>query len=40
MAFTRGELDEMLRLAELGIGQLHALQAEMVLVPPESRRVP
>jgi ribonuclease PH len=40
MAFTRGELDEMLRLGELGISELHALQAEMVSVPPEPRPVP
>ncbi len=37
IAFTRSELDEMLRLGELGIKQLHALQAEMVSVPPEPR---
>ena len=40
MAFSRGELDEMLRLAELGIGQLHALQQEMVSVPPDPRPIP
>jgi ribonuclease PH len=40
MAFTRDELDELLRLAELGIKQLHALQAEMVSVAPEARPVP
>lgn len=38
MAYTRTELDEMLSLAESGISQLHALQAEMVAVPPEPRR--
>ena len=37
IAFTRSELDEMLRIGELGIKQLHALQAEMVSVPPEPR---
>jgi ribonuclease PH len=37
MAFTRTELDEMLRLGELGIKQLHALQEEMVSVPPDPR---
>lgn len=39
MAFTRGELDSMLALAETGIRQLHALQAEMVAVAPDPRPV-
>ena len=34
MAFTRGELDELLALAELGLTELTDLQAEMVAVPP------
>ncbi|MHB1987910.1 MAG: ribonuclease PH [Acidimicrobiales bacterium] len=37
VAFSKAELTEMLRLAELGIGQLHALQDEMVSVAPEPR---
>src|SRR5579875_246708 len=40
MAFTRSELDEMLRLAEAGITELHALQREMVAVAPDLRPVP
>ncbi len=36
--FSRGELDDMLGLAELGIGQLFALQRELLAVPPEPRR--
>ena len=40
MAFSQGELDEMLRLGQLGIAQLHALQAEMVSEAPEARPVP
>lgn len=37
MAFTRGELDQMLLLAELGLTELTDLQAEMVSVPPTAR---
>lgn len=37
MAFSRGELEQMLALAEAGIGQLHSLQEEMVSVPPDPR---
>jgi ribonuclease PH len=37
MAFTRGELDQMLALAELGLTELTDLEAEMVSVPPPSR---
>jgi ribonuclease PH len=36
-AFTRAELDEMLRLAELGINEIITLQREMVAVPPPFR---
>ncbi len=38
MAFTRGELDELLALAEAGLTQIADLQAEMVSVPPAPRR--
>jgi ribonuclease PH len=38
MAFTRGELDELLALAEAGLTEIADLQAEMVSVPPASRR--
>ena len=34
MAFTRGELDSLLGLAELGLVEIAALQREMVAVPP------
>ena len=37
MAFTRGELDQLLGLAELGLTELTDLQAEMVSVPPATR---
>jgi ribonuclease PH len=37
MAFTRGELDQMLVLAELGIGRIFDLQREMLAVPPVPR---
>jgi len=37
-AFSRGELDSMLDLAEHGIDQIFALQREMIAVPPEPRR--
>jgi ribonuclease PH len=33
-AFTRGELEEMLRLAELGIAEIFALQAQLTSSPP------
>ena len=38
MAFTRGELDQLLALAEGGLGEIADLQAEMVSVPPAPRR--
>ena len=38
MAFTRGELDQLLVLAELGLTEITDLQAEMVSVPPPPRR--
>ncbi len=37
MAFTRGELDQLLELAELGLTEIADLQAEMVSVPPARR---
>jgi ribonuclease PH len=37
MAFTRGELDSLLALAELGLTEITALQREMVAVPPSPR---
>jgi ribonuclease PH len=37
-AFSRGELDGMLELADLGIGRIFALQQEMISVPPPPRR--
>ena len=37
MAFTRGELDELLTLAELGLLELTDLQAEVTSVPPARR---
>jgi ribonuclease PH len=39
-AFTRGELDQMLALAEKGIGEVIALQQEMVAEPPPARPRP
>jgi len=39
-AFTRGELDQMLALAEKGIGEIIALQQEMVAEPPPARPRP
>jgi ribonuclease PH len=36
-AFSRGELDSMLGLADLGIDRIFDLQREMVAVPPEPR---
>ena len=38
MAFTRGELDQLLALAEGGLSEIADLQAEMVSVPPAPRR--
>jgi ribonuclease PH len=38
MAFTRTELDQLLALAEVGLGEIVDLQAEMVSVPPSARR--
>jgi ribonuclease PH len=37
VAFSRGELDDLLALAEAGLGELFALQAEYVSVPPGRR---
>jgi ribonuclease PH len=37
MAFTRGELDQLLGLAERGLSEIVDLQAEMVAVPPARR---
>ncbi len=37
MAFTRGELDSLLALAELGLAEISALQREMVSVAPPRR---
>ena len=37
MAFTRGELDSLLALAERGLFEITALQREMVAVPPPPR---
>jgi ribonuclease PH len=37
VAFTRGELDQLLGLAERGLTELADLQAEMVSVPPATR---
>ena len=37
MAFTRGELDSLLVLAEHGLGEITALQREMVGTPPARR---
>jgi ribonuclease PH len=38
MAFTRGELDSLLVLAQHGLDEITALQREMVAVPPPPRR--
>jgi ribonuclease PH len=38
MAFSRGELDSLLALAEAGIGEIVALQQEVVSDPPFTRR--
>ena len=40
MAFSRGELDELLTLAESGIGEIVALQGEMVAEAPTPRPRP
>ena len=37
MAFTRSELDSLLALAEGGLGQIVALQREVVATPPSAR---
>ncbi len=37
MAFTRGELDSLLALAEGGLAQIGAAQRELVATPPSSR---
>ena len=37
MAFTRGELDDLLVLAELGIAEIVALQRSVVATPPSRR---
>ncbi len=37
VAFTRGELDELLELAARGLGEIFALQAELVAEPPARR---
>ena len=37
MAFTRGELDSLLGLAELGLAEIVELQREMVATPPSPR---
>jgi ribonuclease PH len=37
MAFTRGELDSLLALAEVGLTEIVALQRQMVAVPPPPR---
>ena len=36
-AFSRGELDDLLTLAELGLAEVFALQAEYISVPPPRR---
>ena len=37
LAFTRGELDDLLALAELGIREIVALQGELLAEPPPAR---
>ena len=37
MAFTRNELDTLVSLAELGVGELTALQAAVLAAPPPRR---
>jgi ribonuclease PH len=36
-AFSRGELDEMLGLADKGIAEIIGLQQQMIEVPPPAR---
>jgi ribonuclease PH len=36
-AFSRSELDDLVALAEKGIGEIFALQREMLTVPPTPR---
>ena len=36
MAFSRGELDDLLALAELGIGEIVALQGELLADAPDA----
>ena len=38
LPFSRAELDELLALAELGIGEVFDLQRELLAVPPAPRR--
>jgi ribonuclease PH len=38
LAFTRGELDDLLEVAAVGLGEIFALQREMIAVPPLARR--
>jgi ribonuclease PH len=38
VAFSRGELDQLLALAESGISQIFALQRELLAEPPAARR--
>jgi ribonuclease PH len=38
VAFSRGELDDLLGLAEGGIAQIFALQREVLADPPPPRR--
>ncbi|MFM7618045.1 MAG: ribonuclease PH [Actinomycetes bacterium] len=40
VAFSRGELDQLLGLAESGIAEIFALQREMLSVPPSPRSAP
>jgi ribonuclease PH len=40
MAFSRGELDDLLALAELGIGRIVSLQSELLAAEPASRPRP
>ena len=37
LAFSRGELDSLLQLAESGISEIRALQSELLAVPPNPR---
>jgi ribonuclease PH len=38
LPFTRGELDDLLALAEAGIGEIVGLQAAVLATPPPNRR--